>query len=86
MRTLLLVLLALPLTAIVPTANAGPCDAGALPRQTAGGYYVDSRPDGIWIYQETNGLSGLQRGSRNVLGDRDPCVDDPTVVPDRAIL
>jgi hypothetical protein len=38
-----------------------------------GTYYYENRDDGFWVYLETNGQPGLQRGrSSVVLGDNDP--------------
>jgi hypothetical protein len=39
--------------------------------------YVDDRDlvngNGLWIYQESNGVEGLQQGGESLLGDRDSC-------------
>lgn len=40
----------------------------------------------VWVYEETNGLDDLQRGGYSGFGDKDRCVDDPLVVPDRIVL
>lgn len=86
MRALILTLALLaPLLAPVP-ASAAACDLSA-PRLAAAGYYVEVRSNGdTWVYQERNGIPGLQRGSVNALGQQDPCVDDRDVVPDQAIF
>ncbi len=38
----------------------------------------------IWIYAESNGQAGLQRGGFTLLGDADVCQDSPT--PDTGIF
>lgn len=62
-----------------------------------GPYYLDVRDVAseywlfaLWLYEETNGTPGLQRGSRPYLNpspvpeDRDPCVE--AVTPDRLLF
>lgn len=63
------------------------CKLGPAGRVAQGGYYVEQRANNdVWVYQETNGLNDLQRGGRSDFGDKDRCVDDPLVVPDRIVL
>ncbi|HVM44499.1 MAG TPA: hypothetical protein VM582_01085 [Candidatus Thermoplasmatota archaeon] len=38
-----------------------------------------------WIYLESNGIEGLQRGGSNLFGDPDPCGQDE-LPPDTAIV
>jgi hypothetical protein len=58
----------------------------------AGTFYVDDRNyllgNGIWLYQECNGIDGLQRGGSSPIlpDDNEICQDDPSVPPDCFIL
>ena len=77
-------------------AQAGPCDSdghialGVI--DIAGVLYIDDRNfvegNGFWIYLESNGQSGLQRGGSSVmgpdLGGQDPCVESSN--PDTIIF
>ena len=84
------ILLLAPLTALVPPSAADPCDRVA--RQTVGSgqglYYVEARShSGVaYVYKESNGISGLQRGDASPLtSDADDCVDEPAVTPDSRV-
>lgn len=79
-----------------PTTNGsphGPCTGpppalGIIP--VGGLVYVDDRGaqgNGIWIYRESNGIPGLQRGGNGLIvpGDRDLCYDDSATGPDQLI-
>lgn len=82
-----ILLLALPLTALTPASATEPCAlVHPQARVSYGGFYAEVRQNGnVWIYQESNGIAGLQRGDTSTLGARDPCVDDFTIPPDTAI-
>lgn len=82
-------------------ASTGDCDCGGgtgcgtgvwtvpIPGATL---YLDDRGyvtgNGIWLYEETNGIAGLERGgcSPYVQDTCEICVDDPTILPDQLIL
>lgn len=54
----------------------------------AGGFYVEVRDGGgsVWLYEESNGLEGLQRGGSSWIlsDDNDTCNDIPDgFVPDK---
>lgn len=48
-------------------------------REVAGDKYEVAA---VWLYKETNGIPGLQRGGTSLLGDRDSCQesDDPDLL------
>lgn len=82
--------IALPLfglTALSTPASADPCGAGGgtgLGVIDIGGLvYIDDRDyvngNGLWIYVESNGQTGLQRGASNPLGIADPSFNDSCV-------
>lgn len=58
----------------------------------AGTFYVDDRgvdTAGVWVYQETNGVAGLQSGGQSlILGDMDvdDCTDPDGPTPDQLIV
>jgi hypothetical protein len=58
----------------------------------AGIAYVDDRNyvqgNGLWIYLESNGIPGLQRGGHSLLipGDNEVCYDDSANGPDQLIF
>lgn len=85
-RTLVLLALLLPLA--LPAAHgAEPCALGSAGRLLVDDYYVEHRANhDVWVYEETNGVDALQRGGQNGFGDRDHCVDDPLLVPDRIVV
>lgn len=90
--TFALLLPALP----VAQASIGDCDSKghiALGIVSIGGaFYIDDRNfvfgNGIWVYEESNGIPWLQRGSGTTWpGDEgEICTDDPDVLPDRLIF
>jgi hypothetical protein len=100
MRTALVLLLLVftaPLAVPVAVADAhGDCDCkgGCFPGivDVGGRFYVDDRNyffgNGIWIYAESNDLSGLQRGGSSVLvpGDDEICTDDSPNGPDTLLF
>jgi hypothetical protein len=66
-------LMTLAVVAITGTAFAQDCEmTTSIPEAAAGGFYVDNdlcQPVclfSIWIYQESNGIEGLQRGDEVV--------------------
>lgn len=80
-------------------AQAGACDSEGYPatgitklETPEGTYYVDDRGavvgNGFWVYKESNGRPGLQRGGRSTapgpLSETDTCNDGGT--PDTLIL
>lgn len=84
----------LPLTGLAsagtdPCANQVPAPATAAGGvHQAGPMYVDIRsPTSVWIYEESNGIDGLQRGGYSILpgGDRDTCVDNRDIKADSLI-
>jgi hypothetical protein len=99
-KTLLIALLAATLVTPLVAAEAhGDCDSkgaaalGIVAVETpAATIYVDDRNyaegNGVWIYLESNGASGLQRGGSSAFVPDDPenCVDDSDVGPDTLIL
>jgi hypothetical protein len=62
------------IAALVPVAGHAACEGDAT---EAAGIYVDVRGDvtdgDIWIYQESNGIDGLQRGGVGELSDDTEC-------------
>ena len=70
----------------------GDCDSKGYPAlgivNIAGVAYIDDRNylfgNGIWIYMETNGEDGLQRGGSSLLipNDNEICYDDSLNGPD----
>lgn len=59
---------------IAAPAGADNCN-GAI-TDIGGVAYVDDRDitdGGIWVYEESNGVAGLQSGGTSPLGDADPC-------------
>lgn len=78
------------------SASVGECDSdGHLALgvvSIAGWFYIDDRNyvfgNGIWVYEESNGLSWLQRGGGSSWPpeDREFCIDDPDVLPDHLIF
>lgn len=58
----------------------------------AGTLYIDDRgvdSDGVWIYQESNGVEGLQSGGQSaILGDADvdDCTDPEGPTPDTLLI
>lgn len=97
MRVLALLLAALLL---IPIASSDPQQACASENHPAlgevsigtplGDYYLDDRGgpnvNGDWLYEESNGEPGLQRGGTDFLGHTDPCRDDPSSAPDTLLL
>jgi hypothetical protein len=95
MRTLLL--LATLAAALAPTALAVPitgdgCGGDGGPAlgeiSIAGSTYVDGRSNGVWVWEESNGLDGLQRvnaDSALVPGDAFTCASD-VGTPDTLLL
>ena len=86
-------------TPLAAQASEGLCDSdgapalGIVPLETpAGTYYVDDRNavvgNGVWVYEETNSITFLQRGGASDSFPDDPeiCVDDPEVIPDRLVF
>lgn len=83
-----------------PVANSAPepaCDSdnhsalGEIGIGTPlGDYYLDDRGgptvNGDWLYQESNGDPGLQRGGTDFLGHTDPCRDNPLWQADTLLL
>lgn len=80
-------------------AQANPCTSegnpalGVSKHETAAGtYYVDDRGavigNGVWVYKETNGVPGLQRGGRSTapgpLAETDSCTESSN--PDTIVL
>ena len=93
----------LPLATLLPVAflltvhplaagAQGPCGEpgypGVIPISSAA--YIDVRGpnEGVWVYEESNGLSGLQRGGSSpiVPGDADACFDDSARGPDLLVF
>jgi hypothetical protein len=96
-KTLVLALLAA--TVVMPFAahaSTGDCDSKGTPAlgevSIGGAFYIDDRNyllgNGLWVYQESNGIDNLQRGgsSQIVPDDNEICVDDPNVAPDQLIV
>lgn len=88
--------LALLFVAVPPVAQAAPhgrCGEAGMPGIVTvnGGVtkvYVDVRgpSQGVWVYLESNGVAGLQRGGRSpVPGDVETCTDDSPNGPDMLI-
>lgn len=57
-------------------ATESPCD-GTIIATPDGNFYIEDRgfPDGwgLWVYQESNGVRGLQRGGTSMFEYSDPC-------------
>lgn len=58
---------------------------------TGSGYYVDGTSNGVWVFQESNGVAGLQTGpdgaSAYVPGDVFTCgVDNGRGAPDTLVV
>ena len=96
-KTLVLALLAVSFVAPFVAADAhGDCDGkgnvalGVI--DVAGTAYIDDRNyaqgNGIWIYLESNGVSGLQRGGSSpvVPDDNEICYDDSDAGPDTVVF
>lgn len=88
--SLVLVLLLAPVAALVPTSASAACDAVVTHTvgSSQGVYYVQVRShSGVaYVWKDTNGISGLQRGaSHPVTSSPDPCVDSPDVTPDQRV-
>jgi hypothetical protein len=94
-----LVLLPLLFAAVVPLAAGdahGACDGKGGPGMSvtsiAGVAYIDDRNyvqgNGIWIYLESNGIAGLQRGGSSLIipNDNEVCYDDSANGPDQLIF
>jgi hypothetical protein len=74
----------------------GDCDCKGCPEigiiDIGGRAYVDDQggmaANGYWVYLESNGAAGLQRGGSSVLvpGDHEICWDDSDVGPDTLLL
>lgn len=91
MRRVLFAASALALTAVgvAAPATANPCGAGGgtglgiIDVGGAGLVYIDDRDyvngNGLWIYVESNGQPGLQRGASNPIGIADPSFNDSCV-------
>lgn len=81
-------LLALAAIAIaVPASLAAGCDPSTSEAEVAqGGFYVDNdacQPEciySIWIYQESNGIDGLQRGDEVVDDTCDGAIESDTII------
>lgn len=96
MRVIILAAMLLAPAALASHAPAGRCDSDGSPAlgivQVNAGpetFYVDDRgQNGLWIYRESNGMDGLQRGGASpyVPDQPETCVDDPAVMPDERIL
>lgn len=98
-KTLLTVLVASFLTPLALAEPQGRCDGGdnvalgiievATPAAT---FYVDDRNyldgNGVWVYQETNGVEHLQRGGASpiVPDDSEVCTDIGDWEPDTLIF
>jgi hypothetical protein len=76
-------------------ASHGPCAPTGLLGLgvvSLGVAYVDDRGlsagTGTWVYLESNGIAGLQRGSSSLVvpGDQDPCWDDSANGPDQLVI
>ncbi|HVE93577.1 MAG TPA: hypothetical protein VNB24_01560 [Acidimicrobiales bacterium] len=76
-------------------ASTGECDDGGSGLGTgvldiAGIAYVDNRDyllgNGIWIYLESNGVGGLQRGGASLTGEGELCDDGHPAGPDMLIF
>ncbi len=94
------VLLALLLLPSIPTAHAnGDCSSWglgivAIGPGTAGSttIYVDDRGYalgyGVWVYEESNGEDGLQRGGSSpyIPNDNEICIDDSANGPDALVF
>lgn len=79
--------------AMMGSAVAGPCDGSVT--DVGGVLYIDYRAgippgstgNGVWIYLESNGQAGLQRGGQSViLGAADPEICFESATPDTLIL
>jgi hypothetical protein len=93
MRTLFAIIIVLPLATPFAIADAhGACDSKGQPAlgvvSIAGVAYIDDRNylfgNGVWLYFETNGEPGLQRGGGSwiVPNDNEICYDDSPNGPD----
>jgi hypothetical protein len=95
-KTIILALLAA--SVVMPFAahaSTGDCDSKGTPAlgivSIGGMFYIDDRNyllgNGLWVYQESNGISDLQRGgsSQIVPDDNEICTDDANVPPDQLI-
>jgi hypothetical protein len=75
----------------IDTPVADPTNGGG-DGHSNGVYYLDDRNyllgDGMWLYEETNGIGGLQRGghSNYIPDDNEICTDDPNVEPDQLLF
>lgn len=86
MRATAVSIMALLATALTMGAEASHTCAGTVVQ--AGDFYVEYRDsDGVWIYQETNLVSGLQRGGKSLAGSVDDCREHPEpYTPDKLIF
>jgi hypothetical protein len=99
-KTMLIALLAATLvTPLVAADPHGDCDSKGAPAlgivridTPAATLYIDDRNyaegNGMWIYLESNGEDGLQRGGSSAFAPDDPetCIDDSDVGPDTLIF
>jgi len=94
-KTLVLALLAASVVMPLAAHAAGDCDSKGTPALGivgAGGFYVDDRNyalgNGVWVYQESNGIDNLQRGgsSQIVPDDNEICYDDSDAGPDTLLV
>lgn len=70
----------------VTPARANPACEGRVIVTPDGNFYIDDRGFdqwGLWIYHESNGQRGLQRGGMSMFGYSDPC--DESTFPDTVI-
>ena len=74
MKSILIAGVILMPLAMMGSAVAGPCDGTVT---AVGPIYIDDRDYlsgyGLWIYVESNGEAGLQRGGSNLLGEAEVC-------------
>jgi hypothetical protein len=80
-----LVATVLPLT--FHAAAAG-CPNATVANFSGQAYLVLDPDHSAWVYEETNGINGLQRGGSSAVlpGDSDVCTTDPTVPHDTLVL
>jgi hypothetical protein len=89
----LVALVALALTPLVADAghSIGPCGGGTgnhtITISPVTVLYLDDRgtQNATWLYQESNSVTGLQRGGHSLLRT-DHCIDDPTGTPDTLLI
>lgn len=86
-RASVVAVVAVVATALTFAASASDTCGGTV--TAAGGFYVEYRNEGgIWIYQESNLVSGLQRGGKAMVGGSvDTCTEHPgPYTPDKLIF